>query len=78
MDQDTQLEVQRRFKPGGQPVVSPFINGYNVWDFEPHEWTYNIQQAILHAYELGWKDCNNHHQSVDNIHVLGKGFSQIP
>lgn len=36
--------------------MAPFINGYNVWDLKPSEWTYNVRQALLRAYELGKKD----------------------
>ena len=43
------LEVKRR-KPN---MVSPFINGWNVWDIPEEHWTLVVQQAITHAYELG-------------------------
>jgi len=45
---DLKLSVIRR-----QGMVAPFINGSNIWDLSPEEWTADVQQAIIHAYCLG-------------------------
>ena len=49
------LTIQRRkvAGPRAKTTVAPFINGYNVGDLPPKEWTPAVQQAVVRAYILG-------------------------
>lgn len=50
---DKILFVKKRKKG----FVAPFINGWNVWEIEEKHWVASVQEAILHAYELGKTHC---------------------
>ena len=65
-EQQTALHVVRRTDCYNRPSVAPFINGSNVWDMPPEHWVDAVQKAILHAYELGWRHCNDKHAEVQN------------
>ena len=43
------LEIKRR-TPN---KVAPFINDWNVWEIPEKYWDSSVQNAIIHAYELG-------------------------
>jgi len=47
-----QLKAVLRTRRGIR-TLAIFINGYNVWDLQPKQWTGEVQQAVLHAYNLG-------------------------
>ena len=66
-EQQTELRTERRTDRHNRPSVAPFINGWNVWDIPPEHWVYAVQQAILHAYELGWQHCNDKHGEVQSF-----------
>lgn len=69
----TKLTLRHRMKDG-KPVVSPFIDGWNVWDINPAHWAVDVEAAILHAYELGWQHCNAARVDPPNPHLLGQQF----
>jgi hypothetical protein len=53
MNYEVKLSVVRRKGGAGRKVISPFINGWNVWDIPEKHWTEEVQNAIEHAYQLG-------------------------
>lgn len=61
-----ELHLVRRTDRYGKPSIAPFIDGWNVWDIPPESWCEAVEQAILHAYELGWQACNAAHKEVRN------------
>lgn len=63
-----ELHLVRRTNKDGKPSLAPFINGWNVWDIPPESWCEAVEQAILHAYELGWQHCNGAHAQIKNHH----------
>lgn len=63
----SELTFVRRTNRVGQPSVAPFIDGWNVWDIPPNEWTEAVQEAIKHAFELGWRHCNAAHAEIGNV-----------
>ena len=48
------LTIKRRKDLRNNKTVAPFIDGYNVWDVPPKQWTEPVQMAIINAYCLGW------------------------
>lgn len=67
MTEDKELALVRRKDWRGEPSVAPFIRGWNVWNIPSREWTFSVQEAIKHAYELGWRHCNEAHTKIDNF-----------
>jgi hypothetical protein len=47
------LELIHRYDTEGRMCVAPFIDGFNVWDIPKKQWTEEVANAILHAYNLG-------------------------
>lgn len=45
--------------------IAPFIKGMNVCDLGPKEWTFDVQRAILHAYELGKLHASQEASKID-------------
>ena len=66
MTEAKELTFARRTNHYGKPSIAPYINGWNVWDIPPSEWTTAVQEAIKHAYELGWRHCNDAHAEIGN------------
>lgn len=62
-----ELRIERRNNRDGKPSVAPYINGWNVWDIPEREWTPAVEQAVLRAYELGWRHCNLQHRDVGDV-----------
>ena len=50
-----ELKIFQRLNREGRPCISPFIEGYNVWDIPVKQWTPAVQKAIISAYGLGIK-----------------------
>ena len=50
----TKLVLKHRTGIDGQPVVSPFINGWNPCDIPEQAWCADVGRAMVSAYELGW------------------------
>lgn len=67
MIESQELTFTRRTNRHDKPSVAPYINGWNVWDIPPKEWTEAVQEAIKRAYELGWSHCNEAHRSIDDF-----------
>lgn len=67
MTANKELTFTRRSNAVGKPSIAPYINGWNVWDIPPSEWTTAVQEAIKHAYELGWRHCNDAHAGIRNL-----------
>ena len=44
-----ELKIERR----EENTIAPFINGWNVWNIPEKYWDQSVQDAIIHAYELG-------------------------
>jgi hypothetical protein len=64
-----EVRVEKRWSyKEKQEVFAPFINNWNVWEFNKDEWTPNVQRAILYAYQLG-----REHQSA-----LAPEVPQVP
>ena len=55
MSEQIMLSIQRRKNADGKKCIAPFIGKYNVWDIPEKQWTTEVQQAILSAYDLGYK-----------------------
>ena len=53
---DITLAVRRRKGTDGKPRIAPFVNGRNVWDIRPKNWTDDVQKALLSAYAIGYND----------------------
>ena len=50
------LKVVRRDHPyTGKRNVAPSIRGWVIWDIPEEHWVEEVQAAILHAYEVGYK-----------------------
>ena len=54
------LEAVRRKNVEGEETIAPFINGKNVWDIAPENWTDDVQKALLRAYDLGVQAAYGH------------------
>lgn len=67
-DTSTSLTFVRRKNIDGAPSVAPFIGEFNVWDIAPGHWTDDVKSAIKHAYELGWRACNDRHKEVEDFY----------
>lgn len=66
MIESQELTFTRRTNRHDKPSVAPYINGWNVWDIPTEAWTTAVQEAIKHAYELGWRHCNDAHAEIGN------------
>lgn len=51
-------EVKVRNDSNGEKMLSPFIDGFNVWDIPPREYTVVVEQAIQRAFEIGRRSVN--------------------
>lgn len=69
MIESQELTFTRRTNAVGKPSIAPYIGGWCVWAIPTEEWTTAVQEAIKHAYELGWRHCNGKHAEVES-HVF--------
>lgn len=62
----------------GKSRIAPFINGWNVWAVEEWHWTTSVQQAIKHAYELGYQQALATIDVSNVPYILDKPFLEDP
>ena len=62
----TTLTFIRRETATGRPCIAAFIGEWNVWNIPVEHWCDAVENAILHAYELGWRHCNTEHAEIQS------------
>jgi hypothetical protein len=61
------LKITQRKDHDGVDCVAPFIDDWNVWDIPKKQWSQAVEQAIKHAYELGYRAANSAHSRIENV-----------